>query len=228
MSHLTPHRHVRITPGGGAAPTTTAVPAPPPDTSWQGLIADLASALGLEGPEAADFAVKVDDVAAVVAGAGDLEVARTRVRAALFGNVAMLTEHAAVDLSDARVDELLASWDQPTDLESDRVVARLALMHTDLVEPDLPPGLDETVGEGSGGSAVPLPETEPDIAVGQVGYSLDEVPATAKGVIVWIGNATTDDDRRARAQAAHEVEEQRQPDDRRKSVLEAIAGVLDG
>lgn len=228
MSHLTPHRSVRITPGGAAADHGRAAGPPAAhDTSWDGLIADLATAIGLEGDAATDFAAKANDVVDAFAGYGDPEVARTRVRAALLGNPQMLGDDHAIGLSDQHVDALLDTWDLEHTPDH-RVVGRLALLHEALAGPALPPGPGDTVGEGSGGSAEPLPVTvpEPDVHVGQVAYTAGQVPATAKGVIVWIGNADTEDDRRARAQAALEVEEQRE--ERRKTVVEAIAGVLDG
>lgn len=226
MSHLTPHRSVRITPGGGAA--TDAIVGVPvePDTSWDGLIADLAAAVGLEGPAATDFATRVDDVVDAIPGYGDPEIARTRVRAALLGNTSMLQDLADIDLSAQRVEDLVAATVQDDRGEPDRVVARLALMHDALVAPS--PG-DDTVGEGSGGSATTLPETapEPDNTVGQVAYTHGDIPEHAKDVVSWIGQADTDDDRRARAQAALEVEDAR-PGDRRTTVDKAIAAVLDG
>lgn len=224
MSHLTPRRTVHITHGGSAVPfPAPADPPAPPDTSWGGLIADLAAALDLDPVW---FAAIVNLVATELAKRMDLEVARTRLRAALLGNTAMLEDQTDLDLSEQRIaDEARAMGDG----DADRVMAVLLLLHRDLVAPDLPPGHDDTVGEGSGGSAVPLPGPvpEPDVFVGQVAYALDSVPSTAKGVIAWIGKADTDDDRRARAQAAREVEEARDGD-QRVSVAQAIAGVLDG
>jgi hypothetical protein len=235
VSHLTPHRSVTITAGGAAA---TAGPQPPyePDTSWDGLIADLAQALGLEATAGAEFVGKVDGVVEAIVETGfDLEVARTSVRGALMGNVGMLRgAGCAVDLSDARVAELLGTWvdgDSPVSTsEADQVVARLALLHTDLVEPEATtPGPDDQVGEGEGGSATPLPEPDPagELVVGQVAYMLDAVPTLAKDVVVWIGAADDADDRRARAQAALEVEQDR-TGPARPSVDKAIAGVLGG
>lgn len=231
MSHLTSRRSVRITPGGSAAaPVVPAGEHVPPNTSWTGLIADLAAALGLSPNTAVDFARKVDDVVDAVTGTGDIEVARTRVRAALLGNVGMLSERHDIDLSEHAVNQLLADTIEGDSTVEDRVLARLALLHDGLVVPDLPPGHDDTVGEGSGGSAAPLPETdpEPDNTVGQVAYTLDSVPHGARQAAAWIEDAHNDDDRRARAQAALEVEEQRPPSERRSTVTKAIAGVLDG
>lgn len=219
MSHLTPHRSVRITAGGAAAdtPVLLGVPAPP-DTSWHGMIADLANALGLTATAAEDFATRVDSV--VDALGGDREVARTKVRAALLGNTGMLDDQHALGIAPAHVDHLLDVWEQDPSDESSRVLARLALMH-EAVASD--PGDPATVGEGSGGSAATLPEN----VVGQVAYTLDDVPRNAKDVVIWIGEATDEDDRRARAQAAQEIETDRESG-ARKTVAEAIAGVLDG
>lgn len=228
MSHLTPHRSVRITPGGAAADTTAQHHQPVEhDTSWEGLIADLATEIGLAGARASDFTARVDDV--VRALDVDEEVARTRVRAALLGNAAMLGQaHAPAE---AAVDELLHTWLEDPSLEANRVQARLALMHGALVAPVIPPEDDETVGEGSGGSATTLPEAvpgEPENIVGQVAYTLNDVPTGARDVVAWIEAGDSEDDRRARAQAALEVENRRAPSERRSSVNKAIAGVLGG
>lgn len=230
MSHLTPHRSVRITPGGGAASDTIVGVPVEPDTSWEGMIADLTTALGLPPDAAAEFTTQVHAVVAALVPhpprSTDIEIARTRVRAALFGNTGMIEDLAPVGLTDDAVTALLVSCDLDPTRESDRVIGRLALMHEALVAPS--PG-DDTVGEGGGGSATPLPEAapEPDNTVGQVAYTRDDVPEHAKDVVAWIAAADTEDDRRARAQAAREVEDAR-PGDQRTTVDKAIAAVLDG
>lgn len=226
MSHLTPSRTVRITPGGSAI--TGSTPAATPvehDTSWDALIQSLADrlveAIELPASVGPDIVAQIDAVVEVVAtlAAVDQEVARTRVRGALLGSPSMLTEIVPVNLDDATTDAHIAG--EPT--VEKRILARLLVLHGDLVAPVPDPTSDGTVGEGEGGSADPLPETAP----GQVAYRPDAVPETAKDVVQWIGAADTPDDRRARAQAALEVEQERDGA-QRTSVEKAIAGVLGG
>ncbi len=228
MSHLTPTRSVRITRGGSAVNASVTVGEPVShDTSWDALVRSLADRL-VEALDLTDISAstgivdQVDAVVAVVATLADVdqEVARTRVRGALLGSPAMLTEIVPVNLDDEHIESHITG---EVTVEK-RILGRLLVLHGDLVAPVPDPTVgDDTVGEGEGGSADPLPET----AVGQVGYTLDAVPRNAKDVVLWIGEADTDDDRRARAQAALEVEQGR-AGGRRVSVHEAIAGVLDG
>lgn len=227
MSHLTPRRSVRITPGGSAITGTPVAPTPVEhDTSWEALIQSLADRLveALElprsvGPELVDQIDRVVDVVVALAQV-DQEVARTRVRGALLGSPAMLTGIVPVNLDDEHIDSHIVG-----DVTVERrILARLLVLHGDLVAPVPDPIVgDDTVGEGEGGSADPLPET----VVGQVAYTLDAVPENAKDVVSWIGDADTADDRRARAQAAREVEQAR-TGGTRATVEKAIAGVLDG
>ncbi len=227
MSHLTPTRSVRITRGGSAVNPSVTVGEPVAhDTSWDALVRSLAERLA-EALELANFAAfeivdQINGVVDVVATLADVdqEVARTRVRGALLGSPAMLTEIVPVNLDDEHIESHITG---EVTVEK-RILARLLVLHGDLVAPVPDPTAgDDTVGEGEGGSADPLPET----AVGQVAYTLDTVPRNAKDVVLWIGEADTEDDRRARAQAALEVEQGR-AGGRRISVHEAIAGVLDG
>lgn len=226
MSHLTPRRTVRITPGGSAITGAHVAETPiEHDTSWDALVRSLADRL-VEALNLPEFAVSdivdqingVVDVVAVLADV-DQELARTRVRGALLGSPSMLTEIVPVNLDDDHVDSFIAG-----DVTVERrIVARLLVLHRDLVAPVPDPTSDGTVGEGEGGSANPLPETVP----GQFAYTLDSVPENAKDVVSWIGDADTADDRRARAQVALEVEQER-TGGTRATVEKAIAGVLGG
>lgn len=227
MSHLTPTRTVRITPGGSAITGDHIAETPiEHDTSWDALVQSLADRL-VEALELREFAGHdlvqeinaVVDVVTVLADV-DQEVARTRVRGALLGSPAMLTEIVPVNLDDEHIESRIAG---DVTVEK-RILARLLVLHGDLVAPVPDPTVrDDTVGEGEGGSADPLPETAP----GQAAYTLDSVPENAKAVVLWIGDADTADDRRARAQAALEVEQAR-TGGQRTSVEKAIAGVLGG
>ncbi len=212
MSHLAPTKSVQISPGGSAISGTRGTWGSnlPPVEDWDQRVTAYADSLELE-PDARDgFTARLDETVealALVAGI-DLEVARTKVVGAIAGAHGMVTDTIPIHLDQASIDDALATWEITDPTETDTVMARLSLLHLQLVDGQAP-GLPEDV----------------EVHVGQVAYTLDSVPTTAKDVVAWIGEADSDDDRRARAQAALEVENER-GDDQRATVTTAIGAVL--
>lgn len=224
MSHLAPTRSVRVTRGGAAlGPTQPAVPTIP-DTSWDGLIGDLATALGFADPT--EFATKVDEVVEALAliASVDIEVARTSTRAALLGDTGMVTGLIPIDLTPARVDEVLAVWlDEPAS-DGDQLMGRLAILHDELVRPPADPvAPDAEAGEGSDGSVGSL--------LGAAPAAVDVVPTNAVAVANWIAAADSDDTipetPAHRARLALEVEQARDGG-LRKTVMAAIEAATGG
>lgn len=210
MSHLQPTRSVSIRPGGSGIEGTRRAYGDVDDLlpeleEWGTRVERLADELAVEDPDAREaFAVRLDeavDAAALLHGL-DVEVVRTKVLGALRG-VHGMVEDLGVLIDDDVLADAMAPWDIDEPGAGDLALARLAVIHTQ-------------ISTLAGAQQV----------VGQVGYTLDAVPDKAEDAAKWIRDGDTDDDRRARAQAAQEVEAGRSK--QRSTVTDAIAGVLGG
>lgn len=236
MSHLQPTRSVTIRPGGSAIPgsrrswdddlTEDLTP-----IDWDSRVTDYMDALDLPDEVRDLFATKLDETAeglALVAGI-DLEVARTKTVGALAGAYGMVTDTIPLTLDDDRVTALLASEADGSDPDdTDLVLARLAILHDELVRPpDDPTGPDAETGEGPDGSVGSLPAPDPGEQPTGAAYGAADVPENAKDVVDWIADGINDEDCEARAWAALEAETRRDGDPR-KTVMAAIEAATGG
>lgn len=241
MSHLRPHTTVRMRPGGSAVPGTRRSldnPDPLDLDDWDTRVRDFARAAGADEDL---FAGQLDDTVEAYALRydTDIDVARTRLVAALAGAHDMATDGTDLDLAEENLRGLLATWEITEPSDGDLVTARLALLHEQLVaQPEPSPAEGEgnakevTASPDEAGETPDAPPAEGvDPAPGDqvpatLEYTLNSVPEKAHAVADWIRAADGDQDAHARARAALEVEQARPEADRRTTVLAAIEAVL--
>lgn len=240
MSHLQPTRSVSIRPGGSAVPGSRRSwdadlvggdDLEPVD--WDSRVNEYMDALDLPDEVRDLFATKLDETAEALALVADidLEVARTKTVGAMAGAYGMVTDTIPLTLDDDRVTALLASDGDGSDpSDTDLVLARLAILHDELVRPtvaDPTGGPDAETGEGPDGSVGSLPAPDPGEQPTGAAYGAADVPENAKDVVDWIADGINDEDCEARAWAALELETRRDGDPR-KTVMAAIEAATGG
>lgn len=242
-----PHSAVTITGGGSAIPGTRRslsdaydMAVEPEPVDWDTRVAQYAEALGIDDEVRLEFATTLDETVETFAGAAqvDLDLARTRVVAALAGTTGMVTELVPVDMSDELIEAALAAWEISEPDDGDLAIARLAVLRSGLEQlpaddaeddSEASSGSDQSEDDESSDAAEPGDDEQPTDTPApspapKVAYTADDVPKNAADVVAWISDAHNSDDSVARATVAAEVEEGRP--EPRTTVQAAIDAVL--